>query len=735
LLPKPVLTPAGKKIFSFKFGQFLLALIMLGVISVLIIVSFGALQSVSQTRETLLAEESDASALVFVQRESFGLIIEIEEHLLGQSPIQDVLLARSTLAQRLNVITSTGQSTFTVSGEKYRTTLGDIDKLITKDKPLVANAELRVATDAFLTQARLLTDIFQQVSRANIQSAVESQAILDLWQGVLSLISLVLGALLFLWIAKDLRNGFKAGYAELVIQSETINTATQNFLALEALENRIAHWNIRVAEGDDLQEISAKAKRELDTLTDKQIITSATNDLEFDEASFFSVSTVETRQLLESRLKELISQIQQQIAARNQLEWERDHCPVTGLLNRRGMSRELAARLQSKIGDPLLLFDIDIDGFTGLNNAMGQDAGDKVLVDFANRLTALDFPEVRIARVAADQFVMLIPIGTIDLNETIQKVVGTTRYETLISGNEISITSCIGWHITELGETSDQAATKVSAALRAARTKGQAGVVVQFSNLEHGHLLTEYLEQISLRIALASGEVIPFLQPIVNLATRQIQGYEALARWVRPGHGIVMPDMFLPTIVQGGLLDELFEVMLAAVAQGWSKFTAKNPNVYIGINVDPKTLELSNFAEQVINIIKKYQVDPNLIVFEITEQSLLRNSSVAQLKLLRALGIRISLDDFGIGYSNLSRISTLPIDILKLDRSFLSEGVGGQQGEILRTIRQLAMNSNLKVVVEGIESEDLAQELSSIGFESGQGYLFGKPQDLLNSYS
>jgi len=731
LLLKPVLTPSGKKLFAINPVQVLLTAIMLGIIAVLITVSFVALQAVSQTRETLLAEESDASALVFVQRESFGLIIEIEEHLLGQSPIQDVLLARSTLAQRLNVITSSGQSTFTVAGENYRAALGEIDKYIVAQGLLKNNAEFRDAADSFLTQARLLTDIFQQISRANIQSAVGSQALLDLWQGILALISLVIGALLFIWIARDLRNGFRSGYSELKKQSEAIEAAAQDFLALGSLDKQIAEWNDRVTAGENLQEIVAEAKRKLAVLVDGNLISMANQGSEV-VAGQNNFTAVETRKLLESRLQELITQIQIQGESRDQLEFERYHCSLTGLLNRRGLTRELINRIQADSKEPILIFDIDIDGFTSFNNAMGQSAGDEILIEFATRLAALELPDAQIARVAADQFVLLTPADYSNLNETIQMVTTATQYESSVGQGNINIRSCMGWHLVEPGETYDEAAAKVATALKAARSKGKSGVIVQFSNQEHGHLLTEYLEQTTIRLAMASGEVIPYLQPIVNLKTREVQGYEALARWIKPDHSVLTPDKFLPAITQGGLLDELFDVILDSVAKNWGKFSIKNPGVYIGINVDPKTLDLPNFANQVIDTVKRFQMDPKLLVLEITEQSLLDSSSINQLKPLRELGIRISLDDFGIGYSNLSRISSLPIDIIKLDRSFLNDGINTSSIEVLKTIKQLAVSANLKVVVEGIEYEDLAQGLSELGFEVGQGYLFGRPTNLFN---
>lgn len=733
MLIRAVLTPSGKKLFYLKPGQIILALAMLAIIGILIAVSFLAVRSTGETRETLLAEESDTSALVFTQRESFGLIIEIEEHLLGQNEIEDVLLARSTLAQRLNVITSTGDSTYSVAGSDYRAALRALDVLISFDEPLIESRELRLATDAFLTQTRLLTDLFQDISRNNIQQAVESQALVDALQGALSLLALALGALLVFWLVRDITHGFRIGYRELVQQQEALDLAERDFAAIKVLDKKIASWNQRVSVDTDLSKIFTEVKDELSKLSDGSILQEG-SEAKVELGAGLDAEATETRKLLEGRLQELITQIQQQTEARQKLEWERNHCSLTKLLNRRGIGRELVLMSKTRSSEPFLLIDIDLDGFTSFNNAMGQDAGDQVLVEFARRLEALDLPEFKASRIAADEFGLMIPLGEISAEEIVRQVEQAVRYQSTLFSEPLKISSCIGWYQVEPEESPDKAAAKTGAALKSAKAAGKLGVTKEFSDEEHGHLLTDYLEQISFRNALLAGDVVPFLQPIVNLETRQIEGYEALARWKTKDRGVVSPNNFIPIAVQGGLLDELFEVILENVTEHWMKFTEGNPGVYVSVNVDPKTLQVTDFADRVLNEISRSHLDPSLLVLEITEQSLVDNSRIEQLESLRKIGVRISLDDFGTGYSSLSRVSSLPVDIIKVDRSFISDGVDGAPGEMLRTIRQMALGAKLKVVVEGIETEETAQVLNEMGFDSGQGYLFGRPEDLLAQY-
>ena len=730
MLIKPVLTPGGKRLFSIRPGQILLAFLMLAIIGVLIALSFTSLQSQNQARETVLAEESDSSALVFVQRESFGLIIEIEEHLLGGSPIEDVLVARSTLAQRLNVMTSTGQSTYEVAGQGYRDALAKIDELILDADELSYGVSLRAATGGLLTQTRLLADTFQAVSRNSVQKAVARQATVDLWQGTLSLLALSLGALLFFWVVRDLRNGFRLGYAELVEQGEEIEQAERDFLALEALDRKIVEWNVRLNSDGKPEDILDEALNELWRLQKGHAVSETNSDDTGNDPNDAKIFTSDTHSLLESRLNELISQIHLQIAARERLEWERDHCQLTGLFNRRGMGKELVKHIRTEPYKPALLIDIDIDGFTGFNNAMGQAAGDELLIQLAKRLASLELGNAKVARIAADEFGLLIPLGDSDPDELIRTVEKAVRYESMDWPDAVSVACCLGWHVTEPDESPDEAAAKTGAALKAAKTVGKPGVTVRFSQSDQGNLLTDYLEQIKLRNALLAGEVIPYLQPIVSLGTRKVEGFEALARWHSPELGLLTPDRFLPLAIQGGLLDELFEVILSSIAGHWKEFSAKYPGTYVSVNVDPKTLRLTNFADLVTSELNRSEMDLGSLVLEITEQSLADSSRVEQLESLRQRGVRISLDDFGTGYSSLSQLSTLPIDILKVDRSFLSGGTNNSSGDMLRTIRQMADVANLRVVVEGIETEQVAKDLWGMGFESGQGYLFGKPANL-----
>lgn len=733
MLIKPFFTPSGKKIFDVKLGQFALGLAMLIVIGILIVLSFSSYQNQNATRETVLAEESDSSALVFTQKESFNLVLQLNRYLLGETTIETVWVARETLAQQLESVASNGDTSLEIAGEDYRQALRELDDLLLQEDWVLKSAELDASAAGFINQARLLSDAFQELSRKNIQRAVQERALVDLIQGLLAILALALGFALFVWVVRDLASGFRVGYRELAEQSAAISKAQQDFISIQALEERVARWNQNIAKGADPVGIEREVRTELQSLseTGKLKLTSS-RGLEVDLGEGLDPEATETRRLLEGRLSQLIAHLRREQESNQLLEWEREHDALTGLQNRRGISRELNAKLQSTNQDEFLLIDVDLDGFTGFNNSMGQAAGDRLLIEVASRLETLNIRGKVSSRIAADEFVLIAPLNNQSASQILEQVEGAVRYESNLLPDSFQVSSCIGWHQVRPNETADEASAKAGAALKAAKAVGKTGITQNFEDAEHGHLLTDYLEQVTFRNAMLGGEVTPFLQPIVNLKTRELEGYEALARWKSNDRGVVTPDIFMPLVNQGGMLDELFQTVLEYAAKNWSRLPKVQEGPYLSVNVDPKTLQVLDFADWVIGVLLRTKFDPKLLVLEITEQSLIDKSRIAELEKLRALGVRIALDDFGTGYSSLSQLASLPIDILKVDRGFIVDGLEGASGEMLRTIRQMATSARLKVVVEGVETEATAVTLSQFGFENGQGYLFGKAEDLLS---
>lgn len=731
MIIRPVLTPSGKVLFKIRSGQVALGALMLGLVLGLIVWSFASFQTHDRTQETVLAEESDASALVFTQRESFGLVVELEGYLLGQSTNQDVLLARSTLAQRLNVITSTGQSTYEVAGEPYRAALDRLDQEIGSLKRGPQSDSLASATQEFLTATRQLSERFQDISRENIQLAVADRALIDFWQGTISLFALSIGLVLFLWVVRDLVRGFSTGYQELDAKTLELNRAREDFLAIQALDEKVADWTRRLDEGGATSGLIAEINENLSRLSSAgSIALSEEGELSFGGSQISNGTTAEVQKLLETRLNELIGHLQRQSKAKRELDWERNHDHLTGLLNRRGMTASLQRKFAHPNGGQILLIDIDIDGFTAMNNSLGQRAGDELLRTLASRLSALGLHSAALGRIAADEFGVILTVQPGNASDVVRRVSEATRFDAEGFSSPARVTGSIGWHLAVHDERPEDAAAKAGAALKHAKSLEVPGSITKFNAEVHAPLMTSYLEQLEFREALLSGAVVPYLQPIVDLMSRQTIGYEVLARWNHHERGVLSAYEFIPIATQGGLLDELFECMLEETVKHFANIKNHDGSRTVSVNVDPKTLRMSDFVGLVQRTLKRHQAPPSWLVLEVTEQSLIDDESIERLNELRALGISISLDDFGTGYSSLSRLTALPINILKLDRSFISSGLDDKTRDMLKTIRDMAAASGMKVTVEGIEDESMAGQLADLGFHFGQGYLFGRPAPL-----
>lgn len=734
-----MVSPSGREVFKVKIGQAVLAVAMIIVIFIIILFSFNSFRLSQQSQTVVLSEESDSAALVFVQREAFGLVIELERYFASEATVQDLIVARSTLSQRLNVVTSTGRSTFEVAGSEFRDSLrildSDLGEVIRGEN--LSELDIESSSDAFLSETRLLTRTFQEISRQAVQSSVEARARVDLVQGGLSVLALTLGMILFFWVVRDINRGFRRAFTELEQQQALLTRSEQDFLAIEELDQQIAKWNYEIEQNGVSDEIVEEIQTQLlaASRTGGPVRGSAhegTLDFSLAESGTDDVSVI-----LQARLTDLMQHINNQVAAKKALEWEREHCGLTDLLNRRGITRELEFALTDPSRLPLLVVSLDIDSFSSFNNSMGPVAGDQLLKAMADSLKQLPFAEFYVARVASDEFAVLVSLDSSADTEVIAKmaisnITKAANFTTVIEGNSVTSSSCIGWHLVTQQETVDEIVAKTGAALRIARSAKVPGTVREFITGSDDHLLQEFQEQLQLRQGLSEKEIIPYFQPIVDLKTGQIKGFECLARWASPERGIIMPDEFIPVALRSDLLGVLFESVLESAAQFWKDeilpLEQKLGLVpYFAVNVDPTTLGDTNFGKRVNQVLETVGLEPSHLVLELTEQTLGDPVAIERLRNLQSQGIQISLDDFGTGYSNLSRLAAMPLNVLKVDRSFLPQSQSDERAlDLLRTIHDLASTAGLKVVVEGIETEEMVEMLTDIGFSTGQGYLFGK---------
>src|SRR3569833_1379495 len=236
-----------------------------------------------------------------------------------------------------------------------------------------------------------------------------------------------------------------------------------------------------------------------------------------------------------------------------------------------------------------------------------------------------------------------------------------------------------------------------------------------------------------LRRAIERQELVAYYQPIVDLETKALRGFEALARWKHPTRGLIMPDVFIPVAEETGQIAAIGDWMLAEACRQmrvWQDRHPRNPPLHISVNVSTRQLAHANVPEQVERILNETGLHPSSLTLEITESALMQNltTSAAVIQKLNAMAIRLHIDDFGTGYSSLSYLQNFPIHTLKVDKSFVTRmGDAPKQGEIVRAIVSLAQNLGMEVTAEGVETADQAQPLQSLNCTRAQGYLFSRP--------
>jgi diguanylate cyclase (GGDEF)-like protein len=387
---------------------------------------------------------------------------------------------------------------------------------------------------------------------------------------------------------------------------------------------------------------------------------------------------------------------------------------VTGLANRRGLDRALSRELVNaqRNETALSLAFVDLDHFKSVNDTAGHSAGDRLLRTAGEAWSHQLPPEATLARQGGDEFAVLLPgLGP----DAAVALVETLRHT--LNGIGYDCSAGVAGYAPGLSNSSlmGRADVGLYQAKRAGRGRTSA-YEAETSDDE-------------LRAAFAAGELYVVYQPIVELSTHRVTGAEALLRWQHPVRGAVSPEEFIPIAEATGLICELGRFVLqqaCITAVGWQTPTAR-----IAVNVSGPELLQPGYLRQVKEILAVTGLSASQLVLEVTETSIGADAhaSVRMLHALRELGIRVAVDDFGVGYSSLSRLDRLPVDVLKLDQSFVASiPENGDEAPLIAAVAALAAAVGLDTVAEGIEEPYQAALLTRYGFTEGQGYLFGRPQ-------
>ena len=379
---------------------------------------------------------------------------------------------------------------------------------------------------------------------------------------------------------------------------------------------------------------------------------------------------------------------------------------------------------------------IDLDEFKTVNDGLGHTAGDLLLVAVADRFRLCLRATDTAARMGGDEFAVLIEdvIGEHDAEVVAQQLLDALADPFTIAGTELFVRASIGIAHGIPGAACDQLLRDADLAMYAAKHSGknryrtfEAGT--QFKALDKLELGS------ALRRALESGEIRVQYQPIIDLGTGQVVGAEALARWHHSDRGPIPPDTFIPLAEETGVIVELGDsVLLTACRQAREWQLEHRPLSQFSISVNVSTLQLiqGDFVERVSFALDESGLDASSLVLEITETTLMRDTdrSILTLCALRAMGVRIAIDDFGTGYSSLSYLHQLPVDILKIDRTFVATiATGSTDRSLAPAIVSLAAALGLAVVAEGVETQMQADTLRAVGCELAQGYFFARPMD------
>lgn len=419
------------------------------------------------------------------------------------------------------------------------------------------------------------------------------------------------------------------------------------------------------------------------------------------------------------------------------------HDILTGLPNRAYLNKKLKTALSNCIKNSVCgaIIFIGIDNFSLINEFFGHETGDKVLIYISKRFkeTFDKNDKVFISKVSGDEYVILIKeLRDVDfVRDYIKRSLKVFEKKIIIENNELYITISMGIAIfLKDGTSVEQLLKNADTALHRAKELGK-NCYEFFDTVMSDLIMNKILLQSSIRKALENNEFVLFYQPQIDVKTGRLCGYEALIRWVSPKYGFVGPDKFIKLAEENGTIVSLGRWVLKQACDFCTKINIeKEDNYVISVNISPIELMQYDFVDMVKDIINKSCVSPNLIEIEITETSLMESfdTNIIKLNELKEFGLSIAMDDFGTGYSSLKYLNLLPMDVLKIDKSFVDDIANNNMDKnFIDIIIMLAHRMGLKVVAEGVETEIQRLVLISQGCDKIQGYIFSKPLTEINA--
>jgi diguanylate cyclase (GGDEF)-like protein len=421
-----------------------------------------------------------------------------------------------------------------------------------------------------------------------------------------------------------------------------------------------------------------------------------------------------------------------------QLSYTSLHDPLTDLPNRVLFMDRLSQALERYKRNKeykFAVFFVDLDRFKVVNDSMGHNIGDLLLIENAHRLRTCLRGQDTVARLGGDEFVILLE----DMEDPLDyKIVASRIQHSLdvpanLDGKMVFISVSMGIVLNDVRyERAEEMVRDADIAMYQAKKHGRNRYEV-FTPIMLDGMMTHFELENDLRKALERHEFVVYYQPIVNVAAQRIIGFEALLRWQHPTRGLTEPAEFIPTLEEMGLIVPVgYWVLEEACRQIhiWQSAYAAAPPLTVSVNLSTRQCNQSDLVQRIAAILKKNKLDASSLKLELTESLIVEDFEFTSTILLqlRDMGIQVQIDDFGTGYSSLGYLHSLPIDALKIDRTFISQlGSAGSGTEIVRTILALAHSLGMKVIAEGVETSEQLSALQSLDCEYVQGFFFAHP--------
>jgi Amt family ammonium transporter len=415
------------------------------------------------------------------------------------------------------------------------------------------------------------------------------------------------------------------------------------------------------------------------------------------------------------------------------------HDALTGLPNRTLFGERLERALERSRRRPELFYAvlmIDLNKFKAINDSLGHPVGDQLLIEVGKRLTSCVRTVDTVARLGGDEFAIILEEfpSRKELLKIARRTHSVLCEPLVLCGNDITPGASIGI-VPRMADYTSAEDVLRDADIAMYRAKQLGKGLMLFDQRMHQELVESINLEAELREVLATDGLTLHYQPIVTVDEEQLQGFEALVRWDHPLRGMVPPDRFIPLAEETGLIVDLGKWVIAEACRTlkrWQETLPGTRHLTMSVNVSCRQFSKPGLVDHVMAVLHQHNLDPACLKIEVTESVLMHDLDrmVMELNRLRALGVRIAIDDFGTGYSSLAYLRRMPIDHLKIDRSFISGFAGtGENDQIVRSIITLARSLGLTVIAEGVENREQLERLRTLNCDQAQGFMFSRPVD------